>query len=332
MSRPSERLAARTNANSQDVPSSTSTALTSADKDMFSRVGAGVSKSAVLDNEHPNTAVENGRGPLGEYEKHSDEDGTSQGHSSSSLSKRDRNAIILLVVLYFLQGIPVGLAFGTMPYLLKAKLSYSDIGFFMLCTYPYSLKLFWSPLVDSIYLSKLRLPLLGTLHLGRRKTWIVPTQAIVGMMLWFLGHRVDSLLLPDIPNVYLITWLFFLLIFFAATQDIAVDGWALTLLSEENLSYASTAQTVGLNSGYFMSFTVFLAFNSVEFTNKWLRSVPQDYPALSLSLYLKMSGVLSLAVTTWLLFMKKEDPEPAHHEEMSIKSVYSTMWRIVQLT
>lgn len=42
-------------------------------------------------------------------------------------------------------------------------------------------------------------------------------------------------------------------------------GWALTLLSKENLSYASTAQTVGLNTGYFLSFTVFLAFNSVEF-------------------------------------------------------------------
>lgn len=42
-------------------------------------------------------------------------------------------------------------------------------------------------------------------------------------------------------------------------------GWALTLLSEENLSYASTCQTIGLNTGYFASFTVFLAFNSEAF-------------------------------------------------------------------
>lgn len=55
----------------------------------------------------------------------------------------------------FLQGIPVGLAFGTMPFLLKAKLSYSDIGIFGLCTYPYSLKLLWSPFVDSVYLRSL---------------------------------------------------------------------------------------------------------------------------------------------------------------------------------
>ena len=51
----------------------------------------------------------------------------------------------------------------------------------------------------------------------------------------------------------------------ADAADIAVDGWALTLLSKENLSYASTAQTIGLNTGYFLSFTVFLSFNSVEF-------------------------------------------------------------------
>lgn len=42
-------------------------------------------------------------------------------------------------------------------------------------------------------------------------------------------------------------------------------GWALTLLSEENLSYASTCQTIGLTSGYFASFTVFLALNSEAF-------------------------------------------------------------------
>jgi PAT family acetyl-CoA transporter-like MFS transporter 1 len=53
--------------------------------------------------------------------------------------------------------------------------------------------------------------------------------------------------------------------FICSFVDIAVDGWALTLLSQENLSYASTAQTIGLNTGYFLSFTVFLAFNSADF-------------------------------------------------------------------
>ena len=39
----------------------------------------------------------------------------------------------------------------------------------------------------------------------------------------------------------------------------------MTLLSGDNLSYASTCQTIGLNTGYFASFTVFLALNSEAF-------------------------------------------------------------------
>ena len=44
------------------------------------------------------------------------------------------------------------------------------------------------------------------------------------------------------------------------------SGWALEMLSHRNRNYASTCQTVGLNSGYFLSFTIFMALNSVEFT------------------------------------------------------------------
>jgi MFS transporter, PAT family, solute carrier family 33 (acetyl-CoA transportor), member 1 len=63
--------------------------------------------------------------------------------------------------------------------------------------------------------------------------------------------------LPDLYIFPLFTHCLFL--------DIAVDGWALTLLSQDNLSYASTCQTIGLNTGYFASFTVFLALNSEAF-------------------------------------------------------------------
>lgn len=286
----------------------------------------------------------------------------------SSLAKGDVRAIVLLVILYLLQGesrllrlhsrvefssaipltplttltgIPVGLAFGTMPFLLKSKLSYAEIGTFALSTYPYSLKLAWSPIVDSWWTSHLTLPLFGRIGLGRRKSWIVPVQLIVGGILWFLSTNVDGLLLADKPPVNLITALFFVLVLFAATQDIAVDGWALTLLSQENLSYASTAQTVGLNIGYFMSFTVFLALNSVEFSNKYLRTRSLDYPVLSLSAYLKVAAVAFVAVTTWLaLFQdeeaekkekKDDDAEASLEDEMGLKGAYEVMWKICKL-
>ena len=100
------------------------------------------------------------------------------------LSPRDKRALALLVALYLLQGIPVGLAFGSIPFLLRAKLSYSQIGIFTLCTYPYSLKLLWSPIVDSIFSPKL----------GRRKSWIIPIQTIVGIMFWWLGSNVQQMM------------------------------------------------------------------------------------------------------------------------------------------
>lgn len=40
-----------------------------------------------------------------------------------------------------------------------------------------------------------------------------------------------------------------------ATQDIAVDGWALTLLSRRNVGLASTANAVGQTVGYFAAFS-----------------------------------------------------------------------------
>lgn len=57
----------------------------------------------------------------------------------------------------------------------------------------------------------------------------------------------------------------------AAAQDIAVDGWALTLLPPEHVSYASTCQTLGQTTGIFTSFTVFLALQDAGFCNKYLR-------------------------------------------------------------
>ncbi|PWN50861.1 hypothetical protein IE53DRAFT_386828 [Violaceomyces palustris] len=254
------------------------------------------------------------------------------GGGFMDLGPKDQKAFALLVVLYLLQGVPVGLAFGTMPFLLKSRLSYSDIGFFMLCTYPYSLKLLWSPVVDSMFVNSVRLPIVGTtVSLGRRKSWIVPIQFIVGSMLWLLSNNVDQLLLAEIPNVRFITLIFFVLVLFTATQDIAVDGWALTLLSQENLSYASTAQTVGLNTGYFMSFTVFLAFNSVEFGNKYFRSQPLEQPILTLNGYLRFWSLAFFAVTAWLLLAKKEDEEPTDQPDMDVKKVYSILWKICQL-
>ncbi len=55
------------------------------------------------------------------------------------------------------------------------------------------------------------------------------------MLISCAGWAQDRLAAADIGAI---TFLFFFLVLLAATQDIAVDGWALTLLSRQHIEYA----------------------------------------------------------------------------------------------
>ena len=70
--------------------------------------------------------------------------------------------------------------------------------------------------------------------------------------------------------------------------------------------YASTCQTVGMNIGYFTSFTVFLALNDVDFCNTYLRISPSEDGHLTLSTYLRAWGWAYAVVTLLVAAFKKE--------------------------
>ncbi|KAF7712089.1 MFS transporter/Acetyl-coenzyme A transporter [Penicillium ucsense] len=242
--------------------------------------------------------------------------------SFQELPQNDKRNFLLLCVLYFLQGVPMGLATGSVPFLLKPYLSYGQIGVFSLASYPYSLKLFWSPIVDAVWSQRF----------GRRKSWITPVQVIAGLAMIYLGSHIEEMMEKAGANggagVWNFTYWWFLLVFFCATQDIAVDGWAITLMSPPNISYASTAQTVGLTAGHFLSYTVFLAFNSKDFANRWFRAVPAEGGLMSLGGYLTFWGWTYLIVTLCLAFLKKEDRTK---DRDGILDVYKSMWSVLKL-
>lgn len=104
--------------------------------------------------------------------------------SYTDLPVSDKRSFLLLCLLYFLQGIPMGLAMGSVPFLLKSHFSYGQIGIFSLAAYPYSLKLLWSPIVDAVW----------SRRFGRRKSWITPIQTISGVSLIWLGARIDKMI------------------------------------------------------------------------------------------------------------------------------------------
>ncbi|KAK4248873.1 acetyl-coenzyme A transporter 1-domain-containing protein [Corynascus novoguineensis] len=247
---------------------------------------------------------------------------TVNSHGFFELPKKDQKNFGLLVLLYFLQGIPLGLATGSVPFLLKNHMSYSEIGIFSLASYPYSLKLFWSPIVDAVWSPKF----------GRRKSWILPIQLLSGIGMLYLGSVVEDMMKttgkPGGPTVWGFTGWWFFLVLMCATQDIAVDGWALTLLTPGNVSYASTAQTVGLTGGQFLSYTVFLAFNSKDFANRWFRTEPLDHGLLSLGGYLTFAGWAYIIVTIGLALFKREERTK---NEDGIWDVYKIMWGVLKL-
>lgn len=82
-------------------------------------------------------------------------------------------------------------------------------------------KILWAPIVDSVYIKAF----------GRRKSWLIPTQILIGIFMLYLAQNVDDWLGDGTtrrPQMFLLTSVFFMLWLLTATQDIAVDGWALT--------------------------------------------------------------------------------------------------------
>jgi len=151
---------------------------------------------------------------------------------------KDSFKLCVLLILYIMQGLPMGLA-SAIPILLQREgLGFAAKGTFALASWPYSIKILWAPLVDAVWLKSV----------GRRKSWILPAQLLTGGVAVYAGMTIDAQLGgagTSGINVSWLTGIFFVLYALAATQDIAVDGWALTLLSPTTRSLAASCNVVG---------------------------------------------------------------------------------------
>jgi PAT family acetyl-CoA transporter-like MFS transporter 1 len=153
------------------------------------------------------------------------------------------------------------------------KLSYSANAIFALCSWPFSLKLLWAPIVDACF----------SASFGRRKSWLVPVQLLAGVLMMCGSEYIErqlgltssstttsgvgggsSTTTAATMDVRGLTFFFFTLYFLMATQDIAVDGWALTMLSRKNRGKGPVCNSIGQNIGYFLSYVGFLALNDVD--------------------------------------------------------------------
>jgi MFS family permease len=140
----------------------------------------------------------------------------------------------ILWTLYFVQGLPFGFQATALPvYLRDAGMSLTGIGLATALALPWSLKIFWAPLVDRF----------GSASFGRRRSWILPLQLCLGLVC-----GAAALISPD-EQLTLLLLSVLLMNLFAATMDIAVDGLAVDLLELRDLGKGNIAQVVGYKVG-----------------------------------------------------------------------------------
>lgn len=149
-----------------------------------------------------------------------------------------------IILLYFMQGVPLGLCLIAIPAWMAANdASPITVGAFVGTTLlPWSLKLFNGLLMDRFTFKPM----------GRRRSWILAAQAM--MMLVFLALAVSA---PGADEVAALTAFFFALNLCAVFNDVAVDGMTVDLVPEAERTTINgcmfASQAIGISLSAFLA-------------------------------------------------------------------------------
>ncbi|TNN10862.1 putative membrane protein [Schistosoma japonicum] len=201
---------------------------------------------------------------------------------------------------------------ASIPFLLQSNYrvgGYNLQATFSASLWPFGMKLLWAPVVDSLYIE----------FIGRRKTWVIITQYAIGTMLLILASCINEWFGRDPDkawshlgshhpvDIIRLTIMFFILTFLTATQDIAVDGWALTMLSKKNIGWASTCNKVGQSLGYALAFIPLVCLESPDIPNKYFRRTSvEDMGLITFSGFLYVSGFIFMIFSTIVMIFINE--------------------------
>lgn len=145
-----------------------------------------------------------------------------------------RLGLTVVVVLYLAHALPLYFYNVALPAILRSQgVDLRWIGMLSLLYIPWAFKFFWAPLIDRFYIQKL----------GRRKTWLLLTQIALVMGILVLAWTQFDYGLTVFVMVGL--WIST----FAATQDIAIDGYTVEAFNESEYRLGSMAQSMGVALG-----------------------------------------------------------------------------------
>ncbi|MDH0719108.1 MFS transporter [Acinetobacter junii] len=154
--------------------------------------------------------------------------------NSLNIQKVSALSLSLVVVLYLAHALPLYFYNVALPAILRHQgVDLRWIGMLSLLYIPWAFKFFWAPLIDRFYFKKL----------GKRKTWLLFTQIalVLGVVALALTQFDYGLGVFVIVGLWIST--------FAATQDIAIDGYTVETFSESEYRLGSMAQSIGVALG-----------------------------------------------------------------------------------
>ncbi|MBL8281318.1 MAG: MFS transporter [Acinetobacter junii] len=154
--------------------------------------------------------------------------------NSLNIQKVSALSLSVVVVLYLAHALPLYFYNVALPAILRHQgVDLRWIGMLSLLYIPWAFKFFWAPLIDRFYFKKL----------GKRKTWLLFTQIalVLGVVALALTQFDYGLGVFVIVGLWIST--------FAATQDIAIDGYTVETLSESEYRLGSMAQSIGVALG-----------------------------------------------------------------------------------
>lgn len=143
-------------------------------------------------------------------------------------------SLTVVVVLYLAHALPLYFYNIALPAILRHQgVDLRWIGMLSLLYIPWAFKFFWAPLIDRFYFKAL----------GKRKTWLLFTQIalVFGVVALALTQFDYGLSIFVIVGLWIST--------FAATQDIAIDGYTVETFSESEYRLGSMAQSIGVALG-----------------------------------------------------------------------------------
>jgi PAT family beta-lactamase induction signal transducer AmpG len=179
-------------------------------------------------------------------------------------------SIAVITFLGFSSGLPLALTGGTLQaWMAVSGVDLRTIGIFALVGLPYTLKFFWSPLMDRFVPP----------WLGRRRGWIIMTQ--VGLVIGISAMAFSSPQQAPLP----VAMLALMVAFTSASQDIVIDAYRTDVLHEKERGVGAAVFVTGYRVAALVSGALALVLS--------------DHIGWR-STYLLMAGIMGVGIMTTL--------------------------------